>query len=387
VRTIAVVTVARSDYGIYRPVLERLRADASVRLELLVSGAHLSPAFGHTVDAIVRDGYPVAERIETLLSSDTAGSISRAMGLGLLGFAQAFERRRPDLLVLLGDRFDMYSAALAALPFRIPVAHIHGGELTAGAIDDALRHSLTKLSHLHFVATKEYARRVRQLGEAEWRIEVCGAPGLDNVLAVPPEPEASIAARFGIRLSPAPLLVTFHPVTLEADQNTRYVEELLAALDEVGLPIVFTMPNADTGRHLIEAAIRGFVEGRANRWAVENLDTGAYFGLMARAVAMVGNSSSGLIEAPSFGLPVVNIGTRQAGRIRAANVIDTGYSRGEIAAAIRAAAAPDFRQRLVGQPNPYGDGQAAARIAARLCSIPLDDRLLMKSFEDWPLVP
>jgi UDP-N-acetylglucosamine 2-epimerase (non-hydrolysing)/GDP/UDP-N,N'-diacetylbacillosamine 2-epimerase (hydrolysing) len=385
VRTIGVVTVGRSDYGIYLPLLRRIDADPDLELELFVSGMHLSPAFGHTIDAIGRDGFRVTERIETLLSSDTPAGMVKSLGVGLLGFAQVFERRRPDILVVLGDRFDMYAAALAALPFRIPVAHIHGGEVTAGAIDDALRHSMTKLSHLHFVATAEYGRRVRQLGEDEWRIVVSGAPGLDNLRILAFATPRELESQFALRLQPAPLVVTFHPVTLEYEQAEWQVAELLAALDEARLPVVFTLPNADAGHAIITSRIRMFVRGCADRWMVDNLGTSAYFGLMKTAAAMVGNSSSGLIEAPSFGLPVVNIGTRQVGRVRARNVIDVGYDREEILAGIRRAVDPAFREGLQGMPTPYGDGRASETIVERLKAVSLDERLLVKRFCDLPV--
>ena len=218
-RSIGVVTVGRSDYGIYRSLLHALAAEPGLELRLYVTGMHLAPEFGATVAMIEADGFPICERIETLLGSDSPESIGKAMGLGVIGFSQAFARVRPDVLVVLGDRFDMYPAALAALPFRIPVAHVHGGEVTAGAIDDALRHSITKFSHLHFVATEQYGRRVVQLGEEPWRVTVSGAPALDDLETEPRLSAGELEARFGIALSVPPLLVTFHPVTLEHEQN------------------------------------------------------------------------------------------------------------------------------------------------------------------------
>ena len=381
-RTIAVVTVARSDYGIYLPLLRRLQADADVHLRLMVSGAHLSPEFGSTVQGIEADGFPVADRVPMLVSSDSPEGIAKSIGLGVIGFSQAFARSRPDLLVVLGDRFEMYAATLAALPFLIPVAHIHGGEVTMGAIDDALRHSMTKLSHLHFVSTAAYGRRVEQLGEEPWRIVVSGAPGLDNLAGLYLLSAAQLEARFGFPSEPAPLLVTFHPVTLELDQVEPQTQALLSALEEIGRPVVFTQPNADTGGRRVGQMIAAFVAAHPFAHYVDNLGLTGYFSLMNVAAAMVGNSSSGIIEAPSFGLPVVNIGTRQTGRVKAGNVIDVAPDRAEIVNGIRQALLPEFRARLRGAANPYGDGHASQVIVERLKAVPLDSRLTTKRFCD-----
>jgi UDP-hydrolysing UDP-N-acetyl-D-glucosamine 2-epimerase len=385
-RAIGVVTTARSDYGIYRPILQRLQADADVQLKLFVTGMHLAPQFGLTVKTIEADGFPIADRVEMLLASDSPEGVAKSIGLGVIGFAQVFARCRPDILVVLGDRFEMYAAALAALPFTIPIAHIHGGEVTQGAIDEALRHSLTKLSHLHFVSTEDYARRVRQLGEEPWRVSVSGAPGLDNVRSIELYSPAELSQRYGVPVQPAPLLVTFHPATLEHEQAGWQATELLAALAQIKLPVVFTMANADTGGRMIQQKISDFVKTQPAAWLLDNLGTRGYFSLMRAAAAMVGNSSSGLIEAPSFELPVVKIGLRQAGRVRAANVIDVGTDRAAIVDGIRRAVQPEFRASLRGLINPYGDGTAAEKIVAQLKRVELDQRLIMKKFHDWPVM-
>lgn len=381
-RTIGVVTSSRADYGIYRPLLQAIAAEPGLRLALFVTGMHLAPEHGLTVRAIEVDGFAIAERVEGLLADDSAAGIAQSMGLTTQGFARAFARSRPDLLLVLGDRFEMHAAALAALPFTIPLVHIHGGELTAGAIDDALRHSLTKLSHLHFVATEAYAARVRQLGEEPWRVTVSGAPGLDALAGFVPLAAAELEARIGLPLDPAPLLVTFHPVTLEPGQAGQQLTELLAALDLAGLPVLFTAPNADAGGRLIVSLLADYVARRPQTRLVTSLGSAGYFSLMTHAAAMVGNSSSGLIEAPSFALPVVNVGDRQEGRVRAANVLDVGYGRQQIAAAIARATEPAFRKSLAGLPNPYGDGRAAARIIEVLKTVAIDPRLLKKRFCD-----
>lgn len=379
-RTIGVVTVGRSDYGIYLPLLRKIQADPDLRLCLIVAGMHLSPEFGLTVKAIEEDGFQIAERVEMLLSSDTPEAIAKSMGLGTIGFAQAYGRFRPDILIVLGDRFEMHAAALAALPFKIPVAHIHGGELTQGAFDDALRHSITKLSHLHFVSTEEYARRVIQMGEEPSRVAVAGALSLDNLHSVKLLSLHELEAKYGLRLKRPLLLVTYHPVTLEYEQTEWQVEELLAALEICAMPVVFTMPNADTNGRLIEKKIMDFVRTHSSAQYVANLGVQGYFSLMSLAAAMVGNSSSGIIEAPSLGLPVVNIGSRQQGRVRAANVIDVGYDRDEIKRGIEKAVGAGFRASLRGLSNPYGDGHAADLIVSRLRTVALDDRLMVKRF-------
>jgi len=381
-RTIGVVTVGRSDYGIYLPVLRRIQDDADLRLHLLVAGMHLAAEFGSTVRMIEDDGFPIAERIDMLLSSDTPEGIAKSMGIGLLGFAQAYRRSRPDLLLVLGDRFEMYAAVAAAVPFGIPLAHLHGGELTEGAIDDGLRHSMTKLSHLHFVATETFRRRVIQMGEEPWRVIVSGAPSLDHLPTMRRLDYAELKTRLGLRVAPPMVLATFHPVTLEYDQAERQVGQLLEALQMCDMPVVITAPNADTNGRVIRRRIERFVERSSRAQFVENVGIEGYFNLMAHAAVMVGNSSSGLIEAPSFGLPVVNIGTRQQGRLRAANVIDVGYERTEILAGIRQALEPTFRDRLRGLANPYGNGQAARVIVETLKTIPLTEALLRKRFVD-----
>jgi UDP-hydrolysing UDP-N-acetyl-D-glucosamine 2-epimerase len=381
-RTVGVVTVARSDYGHYLPLLRRIGEVDGLRLHLIVAGSHLAPEFGSTVELIEADGFEVADRVEMLRSSDTPQGIAESMGLGVIGFAESFARVRPDILVLLGDRFEMHAAALAALPFKIPVAHIHGGEITRGAIDDALRHSMTKLSHLHFVATEEYARRVIQLGEEPWRVLMTGGIGLDNVRSIAPMERAELEAVVGLSLDEPILLVTFHPVTLEFEEAEWQTGELLSALGAADLPVVFTAPNADTGGRSVRALIEAFVQSTARSVLVENLGTRAFFSMMSVAAAMVGNSSSGIIEAPSFGLPVVNIGTRQEGRVRAANVIDVGYRQEEILDGVRRALDASFRESLRSMANPYDAGGAAELIVDRLASVDLDRALVTKRFHD-----
>lgn len=381
-RTIALVTVARSDYSLYLPILRAIDADNALRLHLIASGAHFSREFGETVRAIESDGFLIGDRVEMLLESDSPEAIAKSMGLGTIGFAQVYERVKPDVILVLGDRFEMHAAVVGALPFGIPIAHIHGGELTFGAIDDALRHSITKLSHLHFVSTESYARRVERMGEERWRIVTSGAPSLDNLSNIKLLNRTAFARRFNIRLERDFLLVTYHPVTLEANQARTQFRTMLAALKSSGRPLLFTLANADCGGRSINEMIHEFAGRHTGVSVVANLGTEGYFSAMALATAMVGNSSSGIIEAASFELPVVNVGTRQSGRVRGPNVIDVGYSESEIAQGIQLACSKEFKRNLSGIVNPYGDGRAASRIVERLRSVTINRELLMKRFND-----
>ncbi|MBE3142425.1 MAG: UDP-N-acetylglucosamine 2-epimerase (hydrolyzing) [Planctomycetes bacterium] len=384
-RSIGVVTTSRADYGIYLPVLRRISHEPGLNIRLFVTGMHLSPDFGRTVEDIEKDGFMIQEKVEMLLASDTPEDIAKSMGLGTIGFAKAFSRWKPDILLVLGDRFEMHAAAVAALPFMIPIAHIHGGERTEGAIDEALRHSITKMSHLHFVATDDFAHRVIQMGEEPWRVIISGAPSLDNLKEFVPLTLAELEVRVGMALPERGfLLVTFHPVTLEYEQASEQTNNLLAALAAIEMPVVFTLPNADTAGKEVRKLICEFVAKISSARAVENMGTRGYFSLMARAAAMVGNSSSGLLEAPSFQLPVVNVGTRQLGRVRAANVLDCGYEKKDIMDALYISLSLKFRTSLAGLVNPYGDGNAADRIVTLLKEVDLDKNLLIKHFYDLP---
>src|SRR4051812_3189367 len=381
-RTIGVVTVARSDYGILRPVLEPIAADDELELALYVSGTHLSPAHGNTIDEIRSDGFRVAARVPLAAASDDPAAIDNAIGDGVSGFGAAFAQTRPDVLLLLGDRFEMLAAALAALPFKIPLAHVHGGESSEGAFDDAIRHALSKLSHLHFVSTEQHARRLRQLGEEPWRITVSGAPGVDAIAQAEPVDDGELETSIGMSLNGSTLLVTYHPATLDSVDAASRTRALLSALDAAGHPIVFTAPNADPGGEAVRALLEQYVEDHADARIVSSLGSRAYVALMRRVAAMVGNSSSGLIEAPSVGLPVVNVGARQDGRLRAANVVDVADDEASILAGIERALAPEFRASLAGIENPYGDGRAAGRIVDVLRRVELGQELLVKRFQD-----
>ncbi len=383
-RNIGVVTVARSDFGYYLPILQQAQREASLDVRLYVSGMHLSAEFGFTVRNIEAAGFAIAERIPMTMDSDSPESIASAMAEGVSGFARVFARNSPDLLVVLGDRFDMYPAALAALPFKIPVVHLFGGERTEGAIDEALRHSLTKLSHLHLVETKEYAKRVVQLGEEPWRVKVVGNPSLDNLRNMARLSAEELSHRISYDVNRDFIVCTFHATTLEFEQAGEQAARLLRALHAARLPVLFTMPNADTGGRSIIEQLRKYVASHPDSRLFDNLGTQLYFSVLAYARAMVGNSSSGILEAASFRLPVVNVGNRQRGRVRPRNVLDVGYGTSEIAAGLRKALHPRFRRSLQGLQNPFGDGRSARRIVRALASVPIGERLLVKHFHDLP---
>ncbi|MBI4064624.1 MAG: UDP-N-acetylglucosamine 2-epimerase (hydrolyzing) [Elusimicrobia bacterium] len=381
-RTIGVVTTGRCDYGIYRPILRRIEQDRDLELRLYVTGMHLAPQFGRTLHFIQEDGFKIHECIKTILSSDSPEGLAKSMGLTTLGFAQAYKRERPDILLIQGDRFDIYGAVLAALPFNIPIAHMHGGESTEGLIDEAIRHSITKMSHLHFVSTPVYARRVIQMGEEPWRVTVSGAPSLDNLKSAKLLNFKELSRKYGVSQDQPFLLATFHPETLTWDKTRFHVQEFLSALEKSGAFVLLTHPNADTGGRLAAEMVKNFAAGAKNAKFFENLGTTDYFSLMSHAGAMVGNSSSGIIEAASFGLPVVNVGERQRGRFHGSNVLNVSCSRAEILGGIQKALSPEFRKKLAGLKNPYGDGRAAEKIVAKLKQVSLDSKLLIKRFYD-----
>jgi UDP-hydrolysing UDP-N-acetyl-D-glucosamine 2-epimerase len=380
-RAIGVVTVARSDWGHLVPVLEAMRAAPDLEPRLLVGGANLSARFGCTAAAIEAAGWPIAARIEMLGAGDTPADMATAAARGVAGLAEVFARERLDVLVVLGDRIEMLAAAVAALPFALPVAHIHGGEVTEGAIDEQVRHAITKLAHLHFAAAEPYARRILQMGEEPWRVHCVGAPGLDRLARLATLSRADLAARVGLPLRRPTLLVTFHPVTLEHADTVRHVDELAWALAAVAGDVVISYPGADTAHRAIVDRWTALAAARPGTALAPSLGEDVYCSLLREADAMVGNSSSGIIEAGSFALPVVNLGTRQQGRLRGANVIDVGHGRAEIAAGLTRALDPAFRRGLAGMKNLYGDGAAAPRIARVLREVDLA-RLPRKRFVD-----
>lgn len=384
-RKIAIVTGTRAEYGLLYWLIKGIHEDPEIELQLIVTGMHLSPEFGFTVKEIEKDGFPIAERVEMLLSSDTESAIATSMGLGMIGFAKAYERLKPDILVVLGDRFEILSAVAAVVPFRIPVAHIHGGESTEGAIDDAFRHAITKMSHIHFTAMEIYRKRVIQMGEPIESAFCFGAPGLDNVYKLKLLDKERLIAEIGIPRDKRIGAVTYHPVTLEKATAEFQISILLESLKTfTDVHWVFTLPNADTEGRIIIEKINNFVKNFPEKGKTfTSLGQLRYLSLLKSASLMVGNSSSGLIEALSFELPAVNIGDRQRGRIRGENVIDVAECKKEdIVAAIKRALSFEFKESLKGMKNPYGDGNASGKIIDKLKTISLGEQLIKKRFYD-----
>jgi GDP/UDP-N,N'-diacetylbacillosamine 2-epimerase (hydrolysing) len=365
--------------------MKEIQANPALELQVVATGMHLSPEFGLTFRNIEDDGFRIDAKVEMLLSSDTSVGITKSMGLGTIGFADAFERLKPDIVVLLGDRFEIFAAAQASLVARIPVAHLHGGETTEGAIDEAFRHAITKMAHLHFTATEEYRARVIQLGEHPERVFNVGAAALDNIKRLKLLGRPELEEALGFRLGAKNLLVTFHPVTLEADTAGYQFGELLATLDDFAdVHLIFTLPNADTGGRIVRAMIEDYVAARSEK-AVAHTSLGQlrYLSAMQFVDAVVGNSSSGLIEAPSFRIGTINIGDRQRGRVKAASVIDCEPTRKSIGEALLRLYTPDFQRSLRQVANPYGDDPVANRIARVLADYPLDG-ILKKTFHTQP---
>ncbi|MGM4906787.1 UDP-N-acetylglucosamine 2-epimerase [Tardiphaga sp. 866_E4_N2_1] len=383
-RRICVVTGTRADYGLLVWLLRDIVACPDVELQIVATAMHLEPAFGNTVDQIRKDGFVVDAEVPMDLSDDSPVAIAKATGRGVSGLAEAFDRLQPDIVVLLGDRFEMLAAATAATLLRLPIAHIHGGEISEGAIDDAMRHAISKLSHLHFVAAKEFGDRVVQMGEAPERVFVVGAPGLDHLARSSLPSADELAQRVGLALDRPLILVTYHPATLGGEDPVADLEELLAALDRFpDAALVFTKANADAGGRAINARLEDYVaRSPANAVLVASLGSEFYFTALRAAAAVVGNSSSGIIEAPAVGVPTVNIGSRQDGRPRSPSVIDCPDERHAIEAAIRRALDPTTRELARAQTPAYGRaGNSAPEILRRLRDVPLDG-ILIKRFHD-----
>ena len=383
-RQIDVITVGRSDFGIYTPVLDELAAAPNWDVGLIVSGGHLDDKAGISLNEIEASGHTIREKLPLEVPGDDSdpARISEKMGVATRSLARAYRHRQPDLAIVLGDRYEMFALCTAIVPFDIPIAHIHGGELSFGAIDEVFRHAITKMSHLHFTATQEYADRVVQMGEEPWRVTVSGAPGLDVVRTTKLPTRQEIEEKFSLDLSTPPILVTIHPVTRQNSSTEDQIGALLSALHTRSEPIVFSAPNLDSGADTIRNAIADFVKTRDNASMVENFGHAFYFAMLRDCAAVVGNSSSGLIETPLFEVPTLNIGDRQSGRTRASNVVDVPCTKHDIEKGLSAISESSFRKGLVGMVNPYGDGHAAARIVEKLNTVEFGSALTQKIFFD-----
>lgn len=375
-RKVAVITGTRADYGIFRPVLYEIQKSSSLSLSLIVTGMHLSGKFGHSVDEIEKDGFTIEEKIPLRLI-DTVASMAQNVGDCINGFTGFFKRARPDVILILGDRGEMLAGAITGIYLNIPVAHIHGGEVS-GNVDEAVRHAITKLSHIHFPATQESAGRIRRLGEDEFRIHVVGAPALDTILSENLIPKEEIAQMFDLDANRPIILAVQHPVTTEFDDVERQMGETMEALTAIGEQTVIVYPNADAGGQKMIDVINRY-RNYPYIHIYKNINHIKYLSLMRSCDLMIGNSSSSIIEAPSFKVPVVNVGTRQLGRQRAENVIDVDYDRDSIFNAARTALHDeDFRKRCNNCVNPYGNGKAGEKIVKILEELEITPELLQK---------
>ncbi|GAB6076186.1 UDP-N-acetylglucosamine 2-epimerase [Desulfurobacterium crinifex] len=384
-RKVCIFTGTRAEYGLLKPLMEEIKGEPSLELQIVASGMHLSPEFGLTYKEIEYDGFTIDEKVEMLLSSDTPSGICKSIGLGIIGYADALERLKPDVTVVLGDRFEALAFAIASYINRIPIAHLYGGEATFGLIDEGIRHSITKFAYLHFTSTEKYRQRVIQLGEDPLRVFNVGAIGLDNIKRMKLLDKKEVENKIGKKFRKRNLLITFHPVTLEKGASEKQFRELLKVLDELNETLlIFTKANADTEGRKINYLIDEYVASHPEKAiAFTSMGQLLYLSTMQYVDAVVGNSSSGIIEAPSFKIGTINIGDRQKGRVKAESVIDCKPQYEDIKRAFKKLYSREFQQMLKRVANPYGDGNTAPRIKNILKSAKLTN--IKKEFYDLPI--
>lgn len=364
VKKICVITGTRAEYGLLRPLIEKINKDVELQLQLIVTGMHLSPEFGMTYTNIIDDGFKIDEKIEILLSSDSSVGISKSMGLATISFAEAFERLKPDMVIVLGDRYEIFAACSAAVVAKIPIAHLHGGETTEGAFDEAFRHSITKMSYLHFTSTEEYRKRVIQLGENPERVFNFGAIGVENILSLQLLSKEDLEEAINFKLDKQYGLVTFHPVTLEKSTSESQFKELLEALDTMDdMKFIITKANSDSDGRIINSLIDEYESNNKDRIkAFTSMGLLRYLSAMKYCAGVIGNSSSGIIEAPTFKVPTINIGDRQKGRIQADTVINCKPCKNEIIKALELSRSEKFIKDISKSVNPYGNGETSSKI-------------------------
>ncbi|EMN24085.1 UDP-N-acetylglucosamine 2-epimerase [Leptospira kirschneri] len=382
-RKICVITGTRADYGQLRWLIFEISKSSKLDLQIIATGMHLSPEFGLTYKEIENDGFLIHKKIEILLSSDSPVGVSKSVGLGLIGFSEAFADLSPDIILVLGDRFEILAATVAALISKIPVAHLHGGETTEGAFDESIRHSITKMSHLHFVAANEYRNRVIQLGENPSNVFLVGGMGIDGIKKSNLLKKEELESSLNIKLKKNNLLITFHPVTLEEFTAKTQMIELLSSLETLSLEtgLIFTMPNADTDGRIIFELVKEFTSSHSNAWHFTSLGQTRYLSCLQFVDAVVGNSSSGIIEAPSFKIGTINIGDRQKGRLKAKSIIDCEPKKTEIIDAFKRLYSSDFQKKLSTIVNPYGEGGASEKIVKILEKVEIQGILKKKFFD------
>jgi GDP/UDP-N,N'-diacetylbacillosamine 2-epimerase (hydrolysing) len=384
-KIISVLTATRAEYGLLKPIIEKLFMIEDFDVRVVVTGAHLSSEFGLTFKEIENDGIIIDEKIEILLSSDTSAAISKSMGLAMIGFADYFERLMPDILVLLGDRYETLAVAATAMNQRIPIIHLYGGETTEGAIDESIRHAITKLSYLHFTSTEEYRRRVIKLGEDPSRVFCVGAIGIENILNEELMDISELEKSINFVLNKPYAMVTYHSVTLEDNSAKEQMRELLDACKTFSdIKYIFTKSNADSNGRIINQMIDEFVNSNQNAVAFSSLGTRRYLSALRHCDMVIGNSSSGIIEAPSFGVPTINIGDRQKGRLQALNVINCKPFSKDIIKAMEIALSDEFRTNIKSVTNPYGDGRTSEKIIEIIQEFVLNNKIkIKKKFYDF----
>ncbi|PHS31925.1 MAG: UDP-N-acetylglucosamine 2-epimerase (hydrolyzing) [Alkaliphilus sp.] len=383
-KKISVLTATRAEYGLLKPVIEKLTAISEFDVRVVVTGAHLSPEFGLTYKEIEKDGIMIDEKIEILLSADTPAAISKSMGLAMISFADYFDKLKPDLLIVLGDRYETLAVSIVAMNQRIPIAHLYGGETTEGAIDESIRHAITKLSYLHFTSTEEYRRRVIQLGEHPDRVFCVGATGIENILKEKLMSKTELENAINFKLDKPYAVVTFHPVTLEDNNSASQFKELLKVCKKRNdMKFIFTKANADTNGRIINQLIDEYVGENEHAVAFTSLGLIRYLSALKYCELVIGNSSSALVEAPSFGVPTINIGDRQKGRLQAESVINCDPTKEEIKKAIDKALTEEHKRKARNTVNPYGDGNTSEKIVAVIRQFLLKDKInLKKKFYD-----
>lgn len=381
-RKICVVTGSRSEYGLLKSLMKLIEADTDLTLQIIVTGMHLSSKFGLSYREIESDGFVINKKVHTLEEGDTAHAIAIGIASGIAGCSEALVELEPHLVIVLGDRHEIFAAATAAFINRIPIAHIHGGETTEGLIDEAIRHSITKMAQLHFVAAEEYRKRVVQLGEDPERVHLVGAIGLDNIADLELLDKKQLEIELGIPFRARSLLVTFHPVTLENDTSELHINELLKSLSHLeDTTIIFTLPNLEVGSYIIMQKIQDFVSTHPNSYSFMNMGTLKYLSCVNQVDIVVGNSSSGLIEVPSFKKASVNIGDRQSGRLKSDSVIDCAPLELDITSAIKKAFNPDFQKQLIYTKNKYGESGASKKILKKIKESDLNFSLKKKFYD------
>lgn len=383
-KSICIVTGTRAEYGLLSPIIKQLIATNSFELKIVATGMHLSEDFGFTYKEIEADGISIDAKIDVLQSDDSNKAMSKAIGIGVIGFAEYFDKNQPDMVVVLGDRFEIFAAAIAAAVACIPIAHLYGGETTEGAVDEFFRHSITKMSYLHFTSTEQYRQRVINMGEAPDRVFNVGATGVENILSMPLMTKDELTQSIGFDLNSPYALVTFHPVTLEKNTATKHIEDLLSALDETnGLNYIFTKANADANGRAINKKIDAYCEEKGNAIAFTSMGVLRYLSAMKYCEMVIGNSSSGIMETPSFKKPTINIGDRQKGRICAKSVISCEPEKHVIINSIDKARSQQFLQEIANQITPYGDGETSEKIVAVIKDFLDNDKINhKKSFYD-----